>query len=37
VRLSVGPAEQNMSTPPAPQHSSAYESGMFSKTGTDAD
>ena len=37
VRLAVTPAEQNMSTPPARQHSSAYDSGMFSKTGVDAD
>jgi gluconate 2-dehydrogenase gamma chain len=37
VRLSVSVAEQNMSTPAAPQHTSAYDSGMFSKVGVDGD
>ena len=37
VRLSVTAAEQDMSTPAAPNHTSAYDSPMFSKTGIDGD
>jgi gluconate 2-dehydrogenase gamma chain len=37
VRLSVTADEQNMSTPAKPQHSSAYDSGMFSKKAIDGD
>jgi len=37
VRLAVTAAEQNMSTPATRQHISAYESGMFSRTGIDGD
>ena len=33
VRLTVAAAEQNMSTPPARNHKSAYDYVMFSKTG----
>src|SRR5438876_1596421 len=33
VRLSVAPSEQNMSTPAKPNHKSAYDYVMFSKTG----
>jgi gluconate 2-dehydrogenase gamma chain len=33
VRLNVAPGEQNMSTPPARNHKSAYDYLMFSKTG----
>ena len=33
VRLAVAPADQNMSTPPAPTHTSAYDSPMFVKSG----
>ena len=37
VRLSVSAAEQNLSTPPAPTHTSAYDSGMFEKIRIDDD
>lgn len=37
VRLAVAPAEQNMSTPAAPTHTSAYDSPMFVKSGTGDD
>lgn len=37
VRLIVSAAEQNMSTPATPTHTSAYDSSMFSKTGVDGD
>lgn len=33
VRLAVAPSEQNMSTPAAPTHTSAYDSPMFAKSG----
>ena len=33
VRLGVAPSEQNMSTPAKPNHKSAYDYVMFSKTG----
>jgi len=35
VRLAVTPAEQNLSTPATPTHSSAYDSGMFAKARID--
>jgi gluconate 2-dehydrogenase gamma chain len=37
VRLSVSAAEQNLSTPPTPTHTSAYDSGMFEKIRIDDD
>jgi len=37
VRLTVAANEQNMSTPPTPKHTSAYDSAMFSRTGIDGD
>jgi gluconate 2-dehydrogenase gamma chain len=37
VRLSVSAAEQNLSTPATPTHTSAYDSGMFEKVRIDDD
>ena len=37
VRLSVSAAEQNLSTPATPTHTSAYDSGMFEKIRIDDD
>jgi gluconate 2-dehydrogenase gamma chain len=37
VRLGVSAAEQNLSTPATPTHTSAYESGMFAKIRIDDD
>jgi gluconate 2-dehydrogenase gamma chain len=37
VRLAVSPAEQNLSTPATPTHTSAYDSGMFAKARIDDD
>ena len=37
VRLSVSAADQNLSTPATPTHTSAYDSGMFEKIRIDDD
>jgi gluconate 2-dehydrogenase gamma chain len=37
VRLAVSAAEQNLSTPATPTHTSAYDSGMFEKIQSDDD
>jgi gluconate 2-dehydrogenase subunit 3-like protein len=37
VRLAVSAADQNLSTPPTPAHTSAYDSVMFTKARIDDD